>query len=286
MLDRWDTTCCRAGGAAPGRHLPGTTRRAQGACSLGERRIAGPGWTPVGLRRALSGRHCVSDRWKNAGSAYAVGPTATLRSQDRVSCQGRKGRQSKPEGGQWASQRAAHPGTGTERPDLNRQARGTDLLGTGEPGRSVAGLGSLPGARPTPPGEPGDRRWRPPPDGGGHGAWRVPGHPCTTPRAPNRFHLVRALTSFRTPAGRAGQPLLSLQTPARFYTLVQDAFHAARLIFACTASCDIFSDQLLRFFLAGTVPLLLIEFCIKIRGRVFWVQILLAVSIRSLPVVT
>jgi hypothetical protein len=57
--------------------------------------------------------------------------------------------------------------------------------------------------------------------------------------------------------------LLSLQTPARFYTLVQDAFHAARLIFTGTASCDIFSDQLLWFFLAGDVPLLLTEFCVK-----------------------
>ncbi len=105
-------------GAAPGRHLPGTTRRAQGACSLGERRLAGPGRTPVGLHRALSGGHRVSDRRKNAGSAGAVGPTATMRSQDRASCRDRTGRQSKPEGGQWASQRAAHPGTGTERPAL------------------------------------------------------------------------------------------------------------------------------------------------------------------------
>jgi hypothetical protein len=32
---------------------------------------------------------------------------------------------------------------------------------------------------------------------------------------------------------------------------------------AGAAPCDIFSDQLLWLFLAGTVPLLLIEFCIK-----------------------
>jgi hypothetical protein len=117
MLERWASTCCRAVGQSPGRHLLGTTRRAQGACSLGERRPAGPGRTPAGPRRALSGGPWVPDRWKGADSdsAGAVSPTATLWSQDRVSRRGRSGRQSKED--QWASQRAAYPDSGTERPD-------------------------------------------------------------------------------------------------------------------------------------------------------------------------
>ncbi len=86
-----------------------------------------------------------------------------------------------------------------------RQARrrGTDSKGTGEPGRPVTGLGSLLGALPVPR-EPDGRRWRP------LLGWRRsrrpvgPGRLRTTPRAPNRFHLVRALTGF--PAHRTGGP--------------------------------------------------------------------------------
>ncbi len=59
------------------------------------------------------------DRWRSADSADAVSPTATLWSQDRVSCRGRAGRQSKPEEGQWDSQLAAYPGSGIERPVLS-----------------------------------------------------------------------------------------------------------------------------------------------------------------------
>ena len=76
-------------------------------------------------------------------------------------------------------------------------------MGTGEPGRPVAGLGSLLGARPAP-GEPDGRRLRAPQ------GWRRPrrlagpGPPCTTPQAPNRFHLVRALTGL-SHTGRAGR---------------------------------------------------------------------------------
>jgi hypothetical protein len=160
-------------GAAPGRHSPGTTRRAQGACSLGERRLAGPGWTPVGLRRALSGGHCVSDRWKNADSAGAVGSTATLWSQDRVSCRGRAGRQSQHMEGQRASQRAAYPGSGIERPVLsgrrgvltcwgpvNRVAQWQDSDRCSEPAPRQGSRTAAGG---------GHRR-----SGGCHGAWRDP----------------------------------------------------------------------------------------------------------------
>jgi hypothetical protein len=58
----------------------------------------------------------VPDRWRSADSAGAVSPTATLWSQDRVSCRGRAGRQSQHVEGQRASQRAAYPGSGIERP--------------------------------------------------------------------------------------------------------------------------------------------------------------------------
>ena len=56
------------------------------------------------------------DRWRSADSAGAVSPTITLRSQDRVSCPGRTGRQIQHVEGQRASQRVVYPEPGIERP--------------------------------------------------------------------------------------------------------------------------------------------------------------------------
>jgi hypothetical protein len=102
------------------------------------------------------------------------------------------------------------PGLGHRATRSLRQARGTDLMGTGEPGHPVAGLGSLLGALPAP-GEPDGSRRRPPL------GWRRPrrlagpGPPRTTPRAPNRSRLVSALTCL-SHTGRAGRAILrSLQ---------------------------------------------------------------------------
>ena len=160
-------------GRSPGRHLLGTVRRAQGACSPGERRFAGPGRTPAGLRRALPGGHRVPDRWRSVDSAGAVSPTATLWSQDRVSCPGRAGRQGQHMVGQRASQRAAYPGSGIERPVLsgrrgvltcrgpvNRVAQWQDSDRCSEPGPRQGGRASAGGGR---------RR-----SGGGHGPGRDP----------------------------------------------------------------------------------------------------------------
>ena len=67
----------------------------------------------------------------------------------------------------------------------------------------MAGLGSLLGARPAP-GEPDGRRRRASPERGPPRRLAGPGPPCTTPRSPNRFHLVRALTGL-SHTGRAGR---------------------------------------------------------------------------------
>jgi hypothetical protein len=104
-------------------------------------------------------------------------------------------------------------GPGRRAPRRLRQARGTDSKRTGEPGRPVTGLGSLLRAPPRA-GGPDDSRWLLPgrrrprcPDG--------PGPLRTTPHAPNRFHLVRALTGF--PAHRTGGPGDSCDTCTLFY---------------------------------------------------------------------
>ena len=105
-----------AGQGAVPRQAPAGHYQAGTGCLFAGRastRRAGGG-PPAGLCRALSGGHCVPDRWRSADSAGAASPAATLWSQDRVSCQGRTGRQS--EEGQRASQRAASPGSGIERP--------------------------------------------------------------------------------------------------------------------------------------------------------------------------
>jgi hypothetical protein len=141
------TRCAVGPGVALGRHLLGTTRRAQGARSLGERRLVGQGRTPVRLRRALSGGHSAGhyqtatlrsqDRVScqgRTGRGGRVGPTAIMRSQDRVSRQGRTGRQGRHRGGPLDGTR--HPA-----PRYLRQVVGTDLKGTGEPCRPATGLG-------------------------------------------------------------------------------------------------------------------------------------------------
>ena len=143
-------------GRSPGRHLLGTTRRAQDACSLGER-----GRTPPGTaRRALSARSPEECRLGGrsepdrhvvvSGPSQLPGPGGPAESAY----------------GRPAGQSAGRvPGPGHRAASPLRQAWGTDLLGTGEPGRSVAGLGPLLGARPAP-GEPDGRRRRASPERG------------------------------------------------------------------------------------------------------------------------
>jgi hypothetical protein len=187
MPDRWDTTSCRAGG--------------------------GP---PVGFHWALSGGHSVPDRWKSADSTgrgegpptgfrwEPLGGRSVLGRNDVVSGpsqlsgpDGQAGRR-RP-AGQSAGRVPVGPGRRATR--HLRQARGTDSKGTGEPGRPVCRC-----SEPSPaPGGPDGRRWLPPPLG-----WRRsrrldgPSPLRTTPHAPNRFHLIRALTGF--PAHQAGGP--------------------------------------------------------------------------------
>ena len=113
------------------------------------------------------------DHWSSADAAGAVSSTATLWSQDRVSCRGRAGRQSQHMEGQRASQRAAFPGSGIERPVLsgrrgvltcrgpvNRVAQWQDSDRCSEPGPRQGSRMSAGG---------GLRR-----SGGGHGTWRDP----------------------------------------------------------------------------------------------------------------
>jgi hypothetical protein len=113
--------------ASAGHYQAGTVRPIAGRAPT---RWAGGG-LPAGLRRALSGGHSVPDRWRSSDSAGAASPAATLWSQDRVSCQGRAGRQSKE--GRLDSLRAASPGSGRRATRPFRQARGADSKGTGEP---------------------------------------------------------------------------------------------------------------------------------------------------------
>ena len=141
--------------------------------------------------------------------------------------------------GQRASQRAAYPGPGIERPVLSgrrgvlpcwgpvtRVAQWQDSDRCSEPALRQGSRTAAGG---------GHRR-----SGGCHGAWRDPvPPPCTTPRSPNRFHLVRALTGL-SHTGRAGRPTSVPALPARFYTLtrIQSTRHGRFL--ACASPCDIF----------------------------------------------
>ena len=103
----------------------------------------------------------------------------------------------------------------------------------------MAGLGSLLGAWPAP-GEPDVRRRRASPERRRPRHLAGPGHPCTTPRPPNRFHLVRALTGL-SHTGRAGRANLFPCITCTLLHLDSELSHAALLIFACASPRDFFS---------------------------------------------